>query len=165
MSYLILSTLLDGWWKGELNGFEGVFPENHVEIIDVCRFLLSTLLTLSGTTYRSGSTVSGQGFVCLQSTSRGMTSPWLLTDLQDQLDLEEGDIITVVQELEHGWWAGTINGKAGIFPASFTEKIADSRAGANPFAADTSSTLFGSSMFLLVPNINQLQVQAKMQEN
>lgn len=61
------------------------------------------------------------------------------------MDLEEGDIITVVQELEHGWWAGTINGKAGIFPASFTEKI-DSRAGANPFGLEGANTsVFGSA--------------------
>eukprot|EP01126_Amoeba_proteus_P023807 TRINITY_DN2393_c0_g1_i13.p1 TRINITY_DN2393_c0_g1~~TRINITY_DN2393_c0_g1_i13.p1 ORF type:complete len:105 (+),score=16.18 TRINITY_DN2393_c0_g1_i13:60-374(+) len=30
----VLEQYDDGWWKGQLNGSIGVFPENHVELIE-----------------------------------------------------------------------------------------------------------------------------------
>jgi len=43
----------------------------------------------------------------------------------DELDLTEGDIITVLdQNLEDdGWWKGEMNGKVGVFPDNFVELL------------------------------------------
>jgi len=42
----------------------------------------------------------------------------------DELDLREGDVIELLQTDYADWWTGTVRGKAGMFPASYTERIA-----------------------------------------
>ncbi|VDM55176.1 unnamed protein product [Angiostrongylus costaricensis] len=45
----------------------------------------------------------------------------------DELTFFKNDMITVTQQVEGGWWEGTINGKTGWFPANYacviTEKV------------------------------------------
>ncbi|XP_011302675.1 unconventional myosin-If [Fopius arisanus] len=41
----------------------------------------------------------------------------------DELALKEGDIIEVLKEHEGGWWQGRLNGKTGLFPSNYVEKI------------------------------------------
>ncbi|PIO67315.1 SH3 domain protein [Teladorsagia circumcincta] len=45
----------------------------------------------------------------------------------DELSFSKNDMITVTQQIEGGWWEGTINGKTGWFPANYatiiTEKV------------------------------------------
>ncbi|KAG1655700.1 CD2-associated protein [Nymphon striatum] len=47
--------------------------------------------------------------------------------LEDELNLTEGDIITVLSKdvEDHGWWKGEVNGKFGLFPDNFVELISD----------------------------------------
>lgn len=42
---------------------------------------------------------------------------------EDELELKEGDIITVLcKELEDkGWWRGELQGQIGVFPDNFVE--------------------------------------------
>ncbi|XP_055333628.1 dedicator of cytokinesis protein 7-like isoform X2 [Paramacrobiotus metropolitanus] len=37
----------------------------------------------------------------------------------DELSFRRGDVITITQKLEGGWWEGTLNGETGWFPLSF----------------------------------------------
>lgn len=37
----------------------------------------------------------------------------------DELCFEKGDIITVTQQVDGGWWEGTLNGKTGWFPSNY----------------------------------------------
>ncbi|XP_052105073.1 rho guanine nucleotide exchange factor 7-like isoform X7 [Mytilus californianus] len=41
----------------------------------------------------------------------------------DELCFSKGDIITVTQMVEGGWWEGTLNGKTGWFPNNYTKEI------------------------------------------
>ncbi|XP_067668718.1 rho guanine nucleotide exchange factor 7-like isoform X4 [Haliotis asinina] len=41
----------------------------------------------------------------------------------DELCFSKGDIITVTQVLEEGWWEGTLNGKTGWFPSNYVKEI------------------------------------------
>ncbi|XP_071164626.1 rho guanine nucleotide exchange factor 7-like isoform X25 [Mytilus edulis] len=41
----------------------------------------------------------------------------------DELCFNKGDIITVTQMVEGGWWEGTLNGKTGWFPNNYTKEI------------------------------------------
>lgn len=43
----------------------------------------------------------------------------------DELTIEEGDIINVLEkELEDGgWWKGELNGKIGVFPDNFIKLL------------------------------------------
>lgn len=41
----------------------------------------------------------------------------------DELEFKEGNIIEVLKEHEGGWWQGRLNGKTGLFPSNYVEKI------------------------------------------
>lgn len=42
---------------------------------------------------------------------------------EDELDLRIGDVIDVINQDDPGWWTGEIDGKLGLFPANFVQKI------------------------------------------
>ncbi|XP_051581293.1 CD2-associated protein isoform X3 [Myxocyprinus asiaticus] len=42
---------------------------------------------------------------------------------EDELELKLGDIIDIIEEVEEGWWSGTMNGKSGLFPSNFVKEI------------------------------------------
>ncbi|KAK7796190.1 hypothetical protein U0070_001485, partial [Myodes glareolus] len=41
----------------------------------------------------------------------------------DELNLEKGDIVTLHEKKEEGWWFGSLNGKKGHFPAAYVEEL------------------------------------------
>ncbi|XP_019647811.1 PREDICTED: SH3 domain-containing kinase-binding protein 1-like isoform X3 [Branchiostoma belcheri] len=44
-------------------------------------------------------------------------------ELDDELSLKIGDIITNVKQQDGGWWEGELNGKKGVFPDNFVKVI------------------------------------------
>ncbi|CDQ56842.1 unnamed protein product [Oncorhynchus mykiss] len=42
---------------------------------------------------------------------------------EDELELKMGDTIDIDEEVEEGWWSGTMNGKSGLFPSNFVKEI------------------------------------------
>lgn len=44
---------------------------------------------------------------------------------EDELDLKEGDIITVLNKdlPDKGWWKGELKGKIGVFPDNFVQIV------------------------------------------
>ncbi|KAI2652124.1 CD2-associated protein [Labeo rohita] len=42
---------------------------------------------------------------------------------EDELELKIGDIIDITEEVEEGWWSGSMNGKSGLFPSNFVKEI------------------------------------------
>uniref|UniRef100_A0A8C2FG65 Osteoclast-stimulating factor 1 n=1 Tax=Cyprinus carpio TaxID=7962 RepID=A0A8C2FG65_CYPCA len=42
---------------------------------------------------------------------------------EDELELKVGDIIDITEEVEDGWWSGSMNGKSGLFPSNFVKEI------------------------------------------
>ena len=47
--------------------------------------------------------------------------PVLVLFLPQELQLAEGDIITVVGREDEIWWCGNLNGRIGMFPSSYVE--------------------------------------------
>ncbi|XP_015277744.1 PREDICTED: nostrin isoform X2 [Gekko japonicus] len=45
------------------------------------------------------------------------------TERGDELCLKKGDVIIIHQKEDDGWWHGSLNGKSGIFPATYVEEI------------------------------------------
>ena len=41
-----------------------------------------------------------------------------------QLKFKKGDIITITQKEDGGWWEGTLDGKTGWFPSNYVEELA-----------------------------------------
>jgi hypothetical protein len=35
--------------------------------------------------------------------------------------VRKGDVVTVLNEIDDGWWEGELNGKTGIFPVNYCE--------------------------------------------
>jgi len=42
----------------------------------------------------------------------------------DELTLRKGNIITIIKE-HPDWWEGELNGKVGVFPANYVQRIGD----------------------------------------
>ncbi|KAK9956691.1 hypothetical protein ABG768_014407 [Culter alburnus] len=42
---------------------------------------------------------------------------------EDELELKIGDIIDITEEVEEGWWSGSMNGKSGLFPSNFVKEV------------------------------------------
>uniref|UniRef100_A0A3Q2DPF4 Osteoclast-stimulating factor 1 n=1 Tax=Cyprinodon variegatus TaxID=28743 RepID=A0A3Q2DPF4_CYPVA len=41
----------------------------------------------------------------------------------DELELKVGDIVDILEEVEEGWWSGTLNSKSGLFPSNFVKEL------------------------------------------
>ncbi|XP_048201245.1 nostrin isoform X1 [Perognathus longimembris pacificus] len=41
----------------------------------------------------------------------------------DELNLEKGDVVTIHEKKEDGWWYGSLHGKKGHFPAAYVEEL------------------------------------------
>ena len=42
-------------------------------------------------------------------------------ELQDELTIQSGDILTSVKQMSGGWWEGVLKGKRGLFPENFVK--------------------------------------------
>nr|XP_053631341.1 CD2-associated protein-like [Cherax quadricarinatus] len=62
---------------------------------------------------------------------------------EDELELKEGDIITVLcKELEDkGWWRGELQGQIGVFPDNFVELMSVEEMGKPPRPEKTAAVL------------------------
>ena len=41
----------------------------------------------------------------------------------DELKFKKGDVITITQQEDGGWWEGTLDGKTGWFPSNYVEEM------------------------------------------
>ena len=41
----------------------------------------------------------------------------------DELTIEPGDVINVIDKQDQDWWQGELNGTVGIFPATYVLEI------------------------------------------
>lgn len=44
-------------------------------------------------------------------------------NLNDELSLNPGDVITIQQKQPDGWWIGECGGRTGIFPATYVQVL------------------------------------------
>ncbi|NWV66456.1 SH319 protein, partial [Malurus elegans] len=97
------------WYRGRLNGKEGIFPAVFVQSCS------GTVLLLEGKSLFLG--------LC-QSWKRGKKGKAkALYDFhgenEDELSFKAGDMITDLESVDEDWMSGEILGKAGIFPKNF----------------------------------------------
>ena len=41
----------------------------------------------------------------------------------DEVTFDPGDVIEDIDEIDEGWWMGSVNGKRGLFPSNYAQKI------------------------------------------
>ncbi|XP_048948101.1 CD2-associated protein isoform X1 [Canis lupus baileyi] len=61
---------------------------------------------------------------------------------EDELELKVGDIIDINDEVEEGWWSGTLNNKLGLFPSNFVKELEVTDDGETHEAQEDSETVF-----------------------
>lgn len=96
-----------GWYSGYTDSRKGIFPTTHV-------WELNKSIIKQPTKKKS-----------IQRKAKVKTS--MKAQLDEELDLIEGDIITVIELVEDGWCLGVTNdGQKGTFPEAFVTYIDDS---------------------------------------
>nr|XP_028577653.1 CD2-associated protein isoform X1 [Podarcis muralis] len=131
----------EGWLQGELSGRRGMFPDNFVK--EVKKETDSQNDDLPVKKERHGNVANlvqrmstyglpAGGFLpTSQSKSFKRKSKKrqckvlfeYVPQNEDELELKLGDIIDVNEEVEEGWWSGTLNGKLGLFPSNFVKEL------------------------------------------
>ncbi|XP_026146048.1 CD2-associated protein-like isoform X2 [Carassius auratus] len=64
---------------------------------------------------------------------------------EDELELKIGDIIDITEEVEEGWWSGSMNGKSGLFPSNFVKEIESSEETETSVITDETDNQDGAS--------------------
>uniref|UniRef100_A0A8C5KYX7 CD2-associated protein n=1 Tax=Jaculus jaculus TaxID=51337 RepID=A0A8C5KYX7_JACJA len=131
----------EGWLEGELNGRRGMFPDNFVK--EIKREAESKDDGLPIKRERHGNVASLVQRMSTYGLPAGGIQPHpqtknikkktkrrqckvlfdYLPQNEDELELKTGDIIDINEEVEEGWWSGTLNNKLGLFPSNFVKEL------------------------------------------
>ncbi|XP_029966216.1 CD2-associated protein isoform X3 [Salarias fasciatus] len=139
----------DGWMEGDLNGKRGLFPDNFVKEVkkeskEVKEAKSETKEESAPPVRREKTSGNVANLVQRMSTIGIPTGGFhphppaaskkpkkrqckAQFDYQpvndDELELKVGDIIDITEEVEEGWWSGSLNGKSGLFPSNFVKEL------------------------------------------
>ncbi|GIY80563.1 dynamin-binding protein [Caerostris darwini] len=93
------------WWKGEIDGQCGIFPLTHVWKVN--KKLLPQANTLK------------------KMSQKAKVKMNMKAQIDEEMDLFQDEIVTIIEEVEKGWYRGECNGRKGIFPASFVTILSE----------------------------------------
>ncbi|XP_029606015.1 CD2-associated protein isoform X2 [Salmo trutta] len=138
----------EGWMEGDLNGKRGLFPDNFVKEVmepkevnvtkeEAEEELPQQREKSAGNVANLVQRMSTYGFPAggfqPHSQPRGLKKMSkkrqcralfdYMPQNEDELELKIGDTININEEVEEGWWSGTMNGKSGLFPSNFVKEI------------------------------------------
>uniref|UniRef100_A0A673TVV9 CD2-associated protein n=1 Tax=Suricata suricatta TaxID=37032 RepID=A0A673TVV9_SURSU len=150
----------EGWLEGELNGRRGMFPDNFVK--EIKREPESKDDNLPIKRERHGNVASLVQRISTYGLPAGGIQPHpqtknirkktkkrqckvlfeYLPQNEDELELKVGDIIDITEEVEEGWWSGTLNNKLGLFPSNFVKELEVTDDGETHEAQEDSETVF-----------------------
>ena len=107
----VIEIVDDQWWKGSLNGNNGIFPAN---------FVSKEPLTFNDNLNEQqilepAAVSSGLGYVVAEFDFPG--------ESEGDLQFVKGDRIEVLEIIDENWTKGRLNGLEGIFPSSFVTQL------------------------------------------
>ncbi|XP_073080710.1 CD2-associated protein isoform X1 [Manis javanica] len=149
----------EGWLEGELNGRRGMFPDNFVK--EIKRETESKNDNLPIKRERHGNVASLVQRISTYGLPAGGIQPHPQTknikkktmkrqckvlfeyipQNEDELELKVGDTIDINEEVEEGWWSGTLNNKLGLFPSNFVKELEITDDGETHEAQEDSETV------------------------
>jgi len=100
---MLLRRIDENWLEGQLDGKVGIFPASHVKI-ELSNPTLSHENALAS---------SGRPYAIALYSFKG--------DQPGDLPFNKGELVELVGTVGSGWLRGGMNGRTGIFPASFVE--------------------------------------------
>uniref|UniRef100_A0A3Q4A9I4 SH3 domain-containing protein n=1 Tax=Mola mola TaxID=94237 RepID=A0A3Q4A9I4_MOLML len=103
----------EGWLEGELRGKRGIFPANFVKEVPI---------NLMGDSKREPRSLRKSTMLSLKSRKCEVTYAYSPMN-SDELQLDVGEMIEIIKEIEDGWWMGLKNDKVGAFPSNFVKEI------------------------------------------
>lgn len=150
----------EGWLEGELNGRRGMFPDNFVK--EIKRETESKDDNLPIRRERHGNVASlvqristyglPAGGIQLHPPTKNIKKKIkkrqckvlfeYIPQNDDELELKVGDIIDINDEVEEGWWSGTLNNKLGLFPSNFVKELEITDDGETHEAQEDSETVW-----------------------
>ncbi|XP_067399560.1 CD2-associated protein [Emydura macquarii macquarii] len=131
----------EGWLEGDLNGKRGMFPDNFVKEVKkdpepkddglpVKRERHGTVASLVQRMSTYGLPAGGfqphpqsKSFRKKSKKRQCKVLFEYIPQNEDELELKVGDVIDINEEVEEGWWNGTLNGKSGLFPSNFVKEL------------------------------------------
>ncbi|XP_041716418.1 CD2-associated protein isoform X1 [Coregonus clupeaformis] len=164
----------EGWMEGDLNGKRGLFPDNFVKEVkkepkevnvtkeEAEEELPQQREKSAGNVANLVQRMSTYGFPAggfqPHSQPRGLKKKSkkrqckalfdYMPQNEDELELKIGDTIDINEEVEEGWWSGTMNGKSGLFPSNFVKEIETNEDGETDDVTDETD---GSGKEALLP--------------
>jgi len=103
-----------GWWEGELNGQVGVFPSNHVVVIDNGAAAASSLATSTPIQEPAVEEAYGE---CRALYSYN-------AEEEGELSIAAGEVLSVEEQDDEGWYYGrNQNGDYGKYPSNYVELL------------------------------------------
>ncbi|NXT03535.1 CD2AP protein, partial [Jacana jacana] len=150
----------EGWLEGELNGKRGMFPDNFVkevkkevepkdEAVPLRREKSGNVASLVQRMSTYGLPAGGfqphppsKAFKKKSKKRQCKVLYEYIPQNEDELELKLGDVIDITEEVEEGWWSGTLNGKAGLFPSNFVKELESTDDGETQDALDDTESVF-----------------------
>ncbi|XP_054005474.1 dynamin-binding protein-like isoform X1 [Hylaeus anthracinus] len=136
-----------GWYLGQIDSKKGIFPLTHAWQLD------SKLLK--------------KAFEKKTIKRRARIKTNLKAQLEGELDLVEGEIVTVTEILNDGWCHGVSeSGKEGIFPEGFVSYIDDTDDNIDTASAVGNSSMSSPATYneTIYINVNETTVQSSTEE-
>ncbi|NWS40510.1 CD2AP protein, partial [Probosciger aterrimus] len=150
----------EGWLEGELNGKRGMFPDNFVkevkkdvepkdDAVPVRREktgnVASLVQRMSSYGLPAGGFLPHPPSKSFKKRSKKRQCKVLFEYVpqnEDELELKLGDVIDINEEVEEGWWSGTLNGRTGLFPSNFVKELEVADDGETQDSLDDTESVF-----------------------
>ncbi|KFM78715.1 Dynamin-binding protein, partial [Stegodyphus mimosarum] len=155
---IVIEETEKGWYRGECNGKQGIFPASFVTLLneDPLDNLQSLLSVPSTNSYNNDLLQNGNhsGYDCINSgiTPYGRTIYPFQAEFPNELSFGAGEIVNLIRHVGRDWIEGELNRKIGIFPANFINIIVDcpdskEKSGGTSETSDEGDNLFPADTY------------------
>jgi len=117
----------DGWYEGEKDGVKGIFPASYVqETASPPNPPAARASPNKPTPTPVSPPVQAQASTAVKASGQQVKAKYAFNNTDpSMLQLNAGDIVTILKKEANGWWAGELKGKKGYFPSNYVEEIND----------------------------------------